>query len=586
MAQISLIYVREDRPKANQLFKVLQEAHLDITGTELGLFSKVPSTSYQAQAASASRSADAIVVLWSHESAKNPSIIADAYDAFLKRTLVTVAIEDAPLPGNLREHDTVDLTRWTGQADDPHIQLVLDAIRRITSKADSGSAWSQTLPPQAPPSGGMSSRQTVAQGHRSALKQPRFDVAFSLADEQRSIIEPVAAELKERGRAVFFHGWAQCRAELAAANLGKQLRQIYGVDSQLVVPVLSVDYARKAWTEVELTVVKELIFAGRNSVMALRVDDEPIEGFSKLHGYLDVRGRSSTEIARLIEMRLSPPESTGERQYVMLSPDERRELYGALLSAFTLPSFDEFLRVRLGFDRSRYSDARDWPTAIRRVVEASEREAWVGELIRGAKLFRPNDLNIISFVAKYPHLLPVDKASTPAPGQNAPSLAGERTSEQLLFLCYRREDTEDAAGRLRDRLADAYGAARVFMDIDSVPLGIDFVEHVTEQIGKCSAVIVLIGKQWQTIKDKKRRRRLNNEGDLVRAEIRAALQQKIPVIPVTVQNAAMPHPEDLPDDIRLLARRNGIELSAIRWKTDVERLIKELDRVMKPSTGS
>ena len=124
------------------------------------------------------------------------------------------------------------------------------------------------------------------------------------------------------------------------------------------------------------------------------------------------------------------------------------------------------------------------------------------------------------------------------------------------------------------------------MDIDSVPLGIDFVEHVTEQIGKCSAVIVMIGKQWQTIKDKKRRRRLDNDDDLVRAEIRAALQQKIPVIPVTVQNAAMPQAEDLPDDIRLLARRNGIDLSATRWTTDVERLIKELDRVMKPSSGS
>ena len=70
----------------------------------------------------------------------------------------------------------------------------------------------------------------------------------------------------------------------------------------------------------------------------------------------------------------------------------------------------------------------------------------------------------------------------------------------------------------------------------------------------------MIGKRWLTIKDRKRRRRLDSADDLVRAEIRAALQQKIPVIPVTVQNAAMPQTEDLPDDIRLLARRNGIQL--------------------------
>ena len=124
------------------------------------------------------------------------------------------------------------------------------------------------------------------------------------------------------------------------------------------------------------------------------------------------------------------------------------------------------------------------------------------------------------------------------------------------------------------------------MDIDSVPLGIDFVEHVSDQIGKCRAVIVMIGKRWHTIKDKKRRRRLDNEDDLVRAEIRAALQQKIPVIPVLVQGAEMPSSDDLPENIRPLARRNGIELSATRWRTDVERLIKELDRVMKPSSGA
>jgi small GTP-binding protein len=153
-------------------------------------------------------------------------------------------------------------------------------------------------------------------------------------------------------------------------------------------------------------------------------------------------------------------------------------------------------------------------------------------------------------------------------------------SSQAIFLCYRREDTEDAAGRLFDRLVDAYSSARVFMDIDSVPLGIDFVDHVGEQISRCSAVIVMIGKQWLTIKDKRRRRRLDSEDDLVRAEVRAALQRKIPVIPVVVQNASMPSAEDLPEDIRLLARRNGILLRPEQWKEGVDRLMRELDKLV------
>ena len=150
-----------------------------------------------------------------------------------------------------------------------------------------------------------------------------------------------------------------------------------------------------------------------------------------------------------------------------------------------------------------------------------------------------------------------------------------------LFLCYRRDDTQDAAGRLCDRLFDAYGPERVFMDIDSVPLGIDFFDHVTQHVSRCSAVIVMIGRQWLSIQDRRGRRRLETEDDLVRAEVAAALEQKVPVIPVLVQDAEMPHADDLPENIRLLARRNGISLSATRWRTDVERLIKELDRVMK-----
>ena len=153
---------------------------------------------------------------------------------------------------------------------------------------------------------------------------------------------------------------------------------------------------------------------------------------------------------------------------------------------------------------------------------------------------------------------------------------------RLIFLCYRRDDTQDAAGRLHDRLADAYGAESIFMDIDSVPLGLDFVDHVAEQIGRCSAVIVMIGRQWLTVQDKRGRRRLESENDLVRTEVAAALQQKIPVIPILVQDAEMPGSDELPEVIRSLARRNGIEISATRWKTDVDRLIRELDRVMKP----
>jgi hypothetical protein len=149
-----------------------------------------------------------------------------------------------------------------------------------------------------------------------------------------------------------------------------------------------------------------------------------------------------------------------------------------------------------------------------------------------------------------------------------------------IFICYRREDTQGEAGRLYDRLTDTFGASQVFMDIDSVPLGIDFVDRVKEQISNCRAVIVMIGRQWLTIPDKRGNRRLDDSEDLVRVEIAAALKQHVPVIPVLVQNASIPDREDLPDDLRLLTRRNGIALRHDQWREGVERLLKELDPTM------
>ena len=56
------------------------------------------------------------------------------------------------------------------------------------------------------------------------------------------------------------------------------------------------------------------------------------------------------------------------------------------------------------------------------------------------------------------------------------------------------------------------------MDIDAVPLGVDFVDHISEEIVGCSAVIVLIGWQRLTVTDKNGRARLSNEKHFVRTE--------------------------------------------------------------------
>ena len=62
-----------------------------------------------------------------------------------------------------------------------------------------------------------------------------------------------------------------------------------------------------------------------------------------------------------------------------------------------------------------------------------------------------------------------------------------------IFLDYRRDDSADATGRLYDRLRLHFGSDRVFMDIEAIEPGTDFVERIEREVGACTAVLVMIG---------------------------------------------------------------------------------------------
>jgi formylglycine-generating enzyme required for sulfatase activity len=145
-----------------------------------------------------------------------------------------------------------------------------------------------------------------------------------------------------------------------------------------------------------------------------------------------------------------------------------------------------------------------------------------------------------------------------------------------VFICYRREDSAGFARLIYDRLTHKLGRESVFFDVDNIPVGLDFVDILSERVGKCEALIAVIGKSWASTLDAHNRRRLDDPNDFVRIEIEAALARKVRVIPVLVDGAAMPGPDDLPESLKKLTRRQGIEISHTRFDSDVERLTKAL----------
>ena len=148
-----------------------------------------------------------------------------------------------------------------------------------------------------------------------------------------------------------------------------------------------------------------------------------------------------------------------------------------------------------------------------------------------------------------------------------------------VFISYRREDSGGFAGRIYDRLTSCLGRENVFFDVDTIPPGRDFVDVLSERVGKCDALLAVIGKHWASSADSENRRRLDDPQDFVRIEIEAALSRNVPVIPVLVDGAAMPHPKDLPDSLMTLIRRQAVEVSHARFESDAERLTEALSQI-------
>ena len=114
-----------------------------------------------------------------------------------------------------------------------------------------------------------------------------------------------------------------------------------------------------------------------------------------------------------------------------------------------------------------------------------------------------------------------------------------------IFISYRRDDAAGYAGRLYDRLAAHFGRDRVFMDVEGIEPGVDFVDAIEGAVGSCEVLIVIIGKDWLAA-DAVGKRRLDDPGDFVRIETAAALARNIRVVPVLVDDAEMPRAKQLP----------------------------------------
>jgi hypothetical protein len=154
-----------------------------------------------------------------------------------------------------------------------------------------------------------------------------------------------------------------------------------------------------------------------------------------------------------------------------------------------------------------------------------------------------------------------------------------------ITISYRQEDSAPIARLIFEWLRAIYD--HVFMDFD-IPFGVPFADHIQEVLSRTDVLIVVIGRQWMGGGKKKR---IHDEDDLVRIEVKTALERGIPVIPVLVNKAKMPRKCDLPDCLKELASINAAVVSPLRDFHDHMRgLICAIDKRLTaravPAVGS
>ncbi len=123
------------------------------------------------------------------------------------------------------------------------------------------------------------------------------------------------------------------------------------------------------------------------------------------------------------------------------------------------------------------------------------------------------------------------------------------------------------------------GDGEVFLDVSSLALGHSWSEALDKALDSCDVALVLIGPTWLDCRDPATgARRLDNEGDFVRIEITRSLERGIPVVPITLDDTALPSAGELPEEIEELVDRlmdrQGMPIRQSSFRADVAALIE------------
>lgn len=145
-----------------------------------------------------------------------------------------------------------------------------------------------------------------------------------------------------------------------------------------------------------------------------------------------------------------------------------------------------------------------------------------------------------------------------------------------IFVNYRQKVSLMQAGRVSDKIASHFGYSSIFHDKSSLIGGSNWKQDIENSINQCAVMVVVIGDGWLTQTNPDGGRRLDDPNDYVAMEIATALERKITVIPVLVDNAPRLYSDSLPDKLKGLAFIEPIIIRNDDWNADINKIINAI----------
>ncbi|MBL8327489.1 MAG: toll/interleukin-1 receptor domain-containing protein [Rubrivivax sp.] len=153
----------------------------------------------------------------------------------------------------------------------------------------------------------------------------------------------------------------------------------------------------------------------------------------------------------------------------------------------------------------------------------------------------------------------------------------------VVFISYRRADTQALAERLHHDLARRYGEERVFFDREDIHRGDAWRETISRHLQASDLVLALIGPRWLAEWQQRNAARVPGAelgspaqaavDDVLHVELSEALRQGKRVIPVLVNGAELPSAERLSADLRGLLERQAGTLRESHYEADLRALL-------------